>query len=69
MKVKEWICRTEEHNFLWINIYTNTDFTKQGLFYPLSFCLVYLSRMMQNKPKTKQATWLLYMQLFQVISH
>lgn len=67
MRVREWICKSEEQRtfyFPGINVYTNTAFTNGGLFYPLSFCLVYVARMMQNKPKMKQGTWLLYMQLF-----
>lgn len=35
MRVKEWICKTEEQrkfNFLGINIYTNIDFSNGGPF-------------------------------------
>ena len=51
MKVKEWICRTEEHNFLWINICTNTDFTNAGPFLPF---IILFSLFVQDDAKQTQ---------------
>lgn len=70
-RVKEWICKTgEQRTFYFLGLTFTQTLTPlmEGLFYALSFCLVYLARMMQNKPRMKQGTKLLYTQLFQLTS-